>query len=39
MLLAQDKPRAEMLLCQAKAGIASRWTQLQYLAAQNKDAN
>ncbi|HXP91475.1 MAG TPA: pyruvate:ferredoxin (flavodoxin) oxidoreductase [Fibrobacteria bacterium] len=39
MLLAQDKPRAEMLLGQAKAGIASRWTQLQYLAAQNKDAN
>ena len=39
MLLAQDKPRAEMLLGQAKAGIASRWTQLQYLAAQNKEAN
>lgn len=39
MLLAQDKPRAEKLLAQAKAGIAARWTQLQYLASQNKDAN
>jgi len=38
MLLAQDKPRAEMLLASAKKGIAARWSQLQYLAGQGKAA-
>ena len=36
MLLAQDKPRADLLLAQAKAGIAVRWNQLKGLAAQGK---
>jgi pyruvate-ferredoxin/flavodoxin oxidoreductase len=38
MLLSPDKPRADMLIAQAKKGNAARWTQLSYLAAQ-KDAD
>ncbi|MEK7392444.1 MAG: thiamine pyrophosphate-dependent enzyme, partial [Fibrobacterota bacterium] len=38
MLLSSDKPRADMLMAQAKKGNAARWTQLTYLAAQ-KDAD
>jgi pyruvate-ferredoxin/flavodoxin oxidoreductase len=34
MLVAADKPRAEMLLAQAKSGIAQRQQHLQYLANQ-----
>ena len=36
MLQAQDRPRADLLLGQAKAGISARWNQLQYLAGQGK---
>ncbi|MCB9497665.1 MAG: pyruvate:ferredoxin (flavodoxin) oxidoreductase [Fibrobacteria bacterium] len=36
MLQAQDKARAELLLGQAKQGIAARWNHLQYLASQGK---
>jgi len=38
MLLASDKPRAEMLMADAKKGNAARWSQLSYMAAQ-KDAD
>jgi pyruvate-ferredoxin/flavodoxin oxidoreductase len=36
MLQAQDRPRADLLLGQAKTGISARWNQLQYLAGQGK---
>jgi pyruvate-ferredoxin/flavodoxin oxidoreductase len=39
MLQAQDKARADQLLQEAKEGIGTRWNQLQYLAAQNQEAN
>jgi pyruvate-ferredoxin/flavodoxin oxidoreductase len=38
MLLASDKPRADMLMADAKKSNAARWSHLSYLAAQ-KDAD
>ena len=39
MLVAQDKARAELLLNQAKQGIAARWSHLKYLASQGQEAS